>query len=283
MLLHPLTGYFTVSNSQHGFVPHRGTLTAWRILLDKILDSRNILELDFEGFYPSITSDMVLEGCLQLKRRCPSEVLHFYKEMSDSKPRLTFDADQDHGVARLKMVDPLVNTRWLDSYRSNFYKEQQNASGSTVETMKARWSKLNKKLVESRRLRELAIRKYHYYGDIYYKSEYETLRGERLHTTGLPQGAGTSPYLSILYLEFVMSEITREYPSLQYLSYADDIIIYGNSDTEFDQFLKAINVKLSSRFKSIVDYSAAQLENKGAGFSGARTSNLTQDHMAAPN
>lgn len=282
MLLHPLTGFFNIDANQQGFVPRRGTLTAWQRLLKEVIPSRNILEIDFEGFYPSISSKMVMEGCRSHSRECPTAVLQFYEEMSDSKPRLTFNPKEDHSKQRLLMIDPLVNTSWISSYGSNFAKEQLNRGKSSEKTITARWLCLHKKLLESRRLREKAIREIHSGGKPYYKSEYRTLQGDRLHTTGLPQGAGTSPYLSVLYLDYVLKRIQVHYPSIKYLCYADDIILYSDNDSEFDIFLQSLNLKLGTRFMSLVDYSASQLENKGAGFSGARTSNLTQDQTLDP-
>jgi len=100
------------------------------------------------------------------------------------------------------------------------------------------------------------------------------INGERIHTTGLPQGAGTSPFLSAVYLESVLTSIEKKYPSIKSLVYADDCIFYSDNDKEFSEFLTSCNIEIGSKWKSIVDYSAAQLENKGAGFSGARTSNV---------
>lgn len=100
------------------------------------------------------------------------------------------------------------------------------------------------------------------------------INGERIHTIGLPQGAGTSPFLSAVYFESVLDELQKEYPSVKALVYADDCIFYSDNDKEFERFLNACNISIGTKWKSIVDYSAAQIENKGAGFSGARTSNI---------
>jgi len=113
-----------------------------------------------------------------------------------------------------------------------------------------------------------------YTAKIYRRGIQYDVDGNRIHTTGLPQGAGTSPFLSALYMDFVKQTIQKEYPSINFLIYADDMILYSNDDKEFDKFMTACNIKLGSKWKSLVDYSAAQIENKGAGFSGARTSNI---------
>jgi len=98
--------------------------------------------------------------------------------------------------------------------------------------------------------------------------------GEVHHTEGLPQGAGTSPFLSILYLEHVMSDLQKKFPSLRYLAYADDLIIYTDDDEEFERILVYLGIEKYENRDYMVDYSASQIVNQGAGFSGARTSNV---------
>jgi len=85
MLLLPLTHFYEISNNQHGFVPRRGTLTAWKELLTKIITSRNILEIDFQGFFPTISSTGVTK--VMQKHSTPIWIISFYRELNNSKPK----------------------------------------------------------------------------------------------------------------------------------------------------------------------------------------------------
>lgn len=96
MLLIPLTGYIPVSNNQQGFVPYRGTLTAWHEVVTKVLPSRNILEIDFEGYFPSITSDYVSESLEKLELPVPPYIIKYLENMNYSRPHLTFNEKKDH-------------------------------------------------------------------------------------------------------------------------------------------------------------------------------------------
>lgn len=45
--------------SQHGFIPGRGTLTAWKELFGKVINSNWVLETDLKAFFPSVLPGIV--------------------------------------------------------------------------------------------------------------------------------------------------------------------------------------------------------------------------------
>lgn len=51
------TGRFR--ESQHGFRPGRGTTTAWKHILDKVIKAKDIYEFDLKGFFDSINLDYI--------------------------------------------------------------------------------------------------------------------------------------------------------------------------------------------------------------------------------
>jgi hypothetical protein len=59
MWLTPLNGFYTIGDYQQGFLPRRGTLTAWKKVSREVLTSRNIYEVDFKGFFPSVNPSLV--------------------------------------------------------------------------------------------------------------------------------------------------------------------------------------------------------------------------------
>jgi len=63
MITQVITFYLETRNlaheSQHGFRPGRGTGTAWKVILDKVIDSRDIFEFDLKGFFDTINLDYV--------------------------------------------------------------------------------------------------------------------------------------------------------------------------------------------------------------------------------
>lgn len=69
------TGKFR--DSQHGFRPGRGTLTAWRTILAKVIESKDIYEFDLKGFFDSINLDYIANQMI-LDRIPPYLVRQFY-------------------------------------------------------------------------------------------------------------------------------------------------------------------------------------------------------------
>lgn len=78
----------------HGFIPTRGTLTAWKQISSETLRSRNILEIDIKGFFPSVTPTMarrafrVLEISTGKTTIMPTRILQYLTDINWSKPSL---------------------------------------------------------------------------------------------------------------------------------------------------------------------------------------------------
>lgn len=66
-----LTFYFESSGrfheSQHGFRPGRGTLTAWETILNNVIKSKDIYEFDLKGFFDSINLDYISKVLIENK------------------------------------------------------------------------------------------------------------------------------------------------------------------------------------------------------------------------
>jgi retron-type reverse transcriptase len=45
-----------IGEHQHGFVPGRGTMTAWMDILKNVLNSKFIYETDLKGFFDNIST-----------------------------------------------------------------------------------------------------------------------------------------------------------------------------------------------------------------------------------
>lgn len=80
----PLNGFLAIPEYQHGFIPGRGTLTAWRQVLLQVIPSRNIYEVDFKQFFPSINASLM--AALLVHKELPRELSHFFLCLSHSYP-----------------------------------------------------------------------------------------------------------------------------------------------------------------------------------------------------
>lgn len=87
MLLGFITIACPVNSTQHGFIPNRGTLTAWKTILLKVIKSPNIYEIDLKQCFPSINL-VRLETDLINRFHFPYAVARFFVSINYSIPSL---------------------------------------------------------------------------------------------------------------------------------------------------------------------------------------------------
>jgi len=99
MLLHMYSNFLTYFlqdslKGQHGFLPGKGTLTAWQEIFTKGLhNSRYIREWDFKGYFDSIYPSRISE--LLLDRGVPTDVVDFLENVNNSSVQLGEDRKLD--------------------------------------------------------------------------------------------------------------------------------------------------------------------------------------------
>lgn len=158
--------------NQHGFVPGKGTLTAWQALLPNLLRKKFVKETDLRSFFPSVNIDY-LSFHLLVNLKFPSDVVAWLTKLNRTLPifpKETKDFDELLVEGRKKLKD-------LDLESSETSKSEKS-------------------------IRAEAFLK---------------------HLTGLPQGAPTSPLLSISILD----KFLTQKPSV---AYADDQVFFDDSD-----------------------------------------------------
>jgi len=170
----------TISPNQHGFRPGRGTLTAWKEILQSHSKYKYIYEFDYRKFFDSLNQSMISEALL-LHHKVPRKWWTLIEKLNTSQPKLP-------------------DVRLLDE------KEIEN-----------------NKIVIREGIRDNYIR-------LYNKLVRVGFGGN--HTLyGIPQGAPTSPFLSIMLLDYVTQQ-DRAYPDTKWIRYADDGIVMMNKPIE---------------------------------------------------
>lgn len=105
MQLGILTGHFSPSPSQHGFVPTRGTLTAWQVVNKEVIDSRNIYEIDFKGYFPSVNASLIMATLN--KYGMPKPLTDYLVEMGITPPELSSILPVEGETAKLDETNAL--------------------------------------------------------------------------------------------------------------------------------------------------------------------------------
>lgn len=175
--------------SQHGFIPGKGTLTAWKELLQSgKLESKYIYECDLRNFFNEIDLRRLSNRLRTLK--FPSKIIEFLFQLNMNSPALPEDEKADETLSHQKWAQSRLNAQ-LDAveartgvrvkWRDNWSLFSAHPGGNPPTS--GGWAKWGYK--------------------------------------GVPQGAPTSPILSILILD----QFLQQQPSV---SYADDPIFFGD-------------------------------------------------------
>lgn len=189
--------------SQHGFIPGRGTLTAWIEIVRKVIKARFIFETDLKQFFPSISVDLIER---KLSAALPREILLWIKGINKSEVILPEElrTEQDKRNFRLRELIDQITYLIYDGYHKDMIEEMYLEIAEYPNGIRALQNKLDS------------------------TDMYDFVMSKGWHTKGpyiegLPQGLGTSPLLAISAL----NEFLSQQPSV---SYADDPIFYGDKD-----------------------------------------------------
>lgn len=197
LLLHMLNNFIQWNSpqelltSQHGFIPGRGTLTAWKeILREGILAKRNIYECDLTNFFNEVSLDAIDR---RLKRMgTPQYIVQLLRKLNMSTPKLPAIEELDE--------TPVYEKRWEQMRKGKVNKEDDLKAFLSEKTTSDQFPKS--------RGYEIMVR------SIFGLGEW---KGDK----GVPQGSPTSPFLSILTLEKFLTQQDS-------ISYADDPIFYSD-------------------------------------------------------
>jgi hypothetical protein len=165
-----LTFYYEASGkfreSQHGFRPGRGTLTAWKHILSNVIKAKDIYEFDLKGFFDSINLDYISNELIK-----------------DGVP---------HNIVKLFYYINTCACNVKSPYKLNEFEHMM------------------KKLIHNGSYQEVI--------------NHPRPLSYMYRVRGVPQGAPTSPALSLLGLH--NSILDR--PGIKAVMYADDGLYYGD-------------------------------------------------------
>jgi len=256
MLLHILVMSVTIKDSQHGFIPQRGTLTAWKDILSKVVKAPFIYETDLKQCFPSI--NLFLLVAVLASRGLPLPVAKFYASINYRIMRLPRLKDQKLNEAqfntlksahKLNIASSDVYARdtkecmpWphIEEWNSNtYYSESRNLTQlgdqhiPKVETGVPR--EVLRNFLESLKTINMgdhtgfeplraAVRKTHVDPILI-----PLHKAELLKFIGTAQGSPLSPFLSAIIIDELDQLLP---PGVKILKYADDWIFYGSKRLE---------------------------------------------------
>lgn len=216
-----------LKENQHGFIPDKGTLTAWIEILSKVISSPNIYEFDLKGYFDNLNQAFMNQSIKALGVN--GDFLDKLKIINRSlvsltKKDLIVERDRDIPFAG----DGLFNMQ--SNFNPNRKKEQtmvewfKEFRTNPIFRPKAVWDYLPP---EGIGFPQKAL--------TFVTAEHTNLWAQSprisasilTKASGVPQGAPTSPFLSNASLDASLLELWKEI-----VQYADDGIMYGKFLTQ---------------------------------------------------
>jgi len=223
-----------ISESQHAYQTGQGVLTAWKELVSVLIDPdiKDIYEFDLKGFFDGVRTD-TLGKLLKYRTKMPDFESRFYECLNSSKPV----------ISQVEMIEPTIVRDHLVGIlsRTRFWDPRLTALAHTAQGPSILEKTLKTRALDPRFLKEVQtalipfmsdMRKMHHvngwpWEDKWYWTTVNKMIKERNffeYWRGVPQGAPTSPILSIFALDIFMRA-----NSVKCILYADDGIIFGNN------------------------------------------------------
>lgn len=237
-----------IDMSQHGFRPMQGTLTAWLDLLKNMNNYDNIYEFDYKGFFPSLEITCISDVLREYK--VPEEWVYLIENINKSNPQLTKEDKADEfKVRQFEYISMCLETG--NSPQGIYWEPIRQTIVDAFGTDDPFKSEL---LLEC--LLE-GVGEYWELDDIKYNRNAVLLKYVEVQWAllssfgmgsfytmlcGVPQGAPTSPFLSILALDRVI----RDDGFVKDVRYADDGVRMTNGkpiEPKETELMEKFNIK----------------------------------------
>lgn len=252
-----------ISPSQHGFRPFRGTLTAWIQVLKLVKKYLFIYEFDYKGFFPNV--DVLTVSTCLTELKVPKHIVMLIQNLNKSLPKLPIKKkrkmDESQVImSKTKSMGNKINNVFLDERarpQSGFQTLQKwGSNGPMMENSKL-WGNTTTFLGMGLDLSDWKVHIDHH------------------PIIGLPQGAPTSPFLSILVLDWATKKLKGKF-----VRYADDGLIFSNEPLthEINNKMREANIHIAENKSGYVKYEGNWL--KVLKFLGI-TYDGTKDQLAA--
>jgi len=255
-----------LSENQHGFRPGRGTLTAWVEILKSIGNYKYVFEFDYKQFFPSIAINKISE--VLRNEGIPEDVVSRLERINECQPKLQDKDLINEAAVRMlqgkQMVRPFIGGK----------KTLHDCLIDALKTEELIEATPNYLWDEGRWQTEFEPGRNPYQADFEFRHPF--IRAEQNKSSpfgdphsldvwrhiGVPQGAPTSPFLSILLLDRLAED--DNYPREKKVRYADDGIVMANEPVNvlgtMSPKLKAANVEYSPEKSSWVVFNGEWLK-----------------------
>jgi hypothetical protein len=218
-----------ISKNQHGFRPGKGTLTAWLDILKTIGNYKYVYEFDYKQFFPSLAINKISE--VLREEGIPEDIVNRIEKINECQPKLQDTDLVNESATRMLQGKQMVKGWW----EKKTMHEVLIDALKTEELIEARpdylWD-------EGKWQTEFEPGRNPYQADFQFRHPYIIAEQnksspfndphslDRWRHIGVPQGAPTSPFLSILLLDKLAGD--KDNTNIKWIRYADDGIAMSN-------------------------------------------------------
>jgi len=212
--------YSYIGDYQHGFLPKRGTLTAWKAIAKQLYSSPYIYEFDLKGAFPSVSIEYAFGKLKELGM--PFEIADFFRIMSISAVEVVDRTDQRLPEPKVDAQEEILS----DTFDSPSIYTLPDGRRILIQDLMMWSAYQDESLLLPPDKPELAHR-----SDLLtVAGEHKLAEGELIptHLRGFPQGLGTSP----IFFNFVFENVIRREwletlsPHAKIIAYADDFLVF---------------------------------------------------------
>lgn len=213
IVLHLINGFFveilksSLISTQHAYIPGKGTMTAWREVITKVMNYKYIYETDLKGFFDNVSVWKILD--ILESKACTYK--DWILQLCESKPKLPKKEKLDESKFKRPSGLWSLLTPMGSKARETGWKAK-TVNGLTIATP-PRENILNDLKFSDYIWRDLEAK------GLKSRLEFENYG---LIPGGVPQGMNMSPFLSMTTLSNYLSQQDST-------SYADDPIFYSNT------------------------------------------------------
>lgn len=256
--------YYNISSEQHGFVPQRGTLTAWKSLLSKINKYDYIYEFDLEKCFDKIRLDS--QKVLMENIGIPKDFSTWFYRMNKSVPKFTkimLDESRyflrgknpkelgfDVGWTKSKLATIPNPMELMQAIKENFYlmtweakKFVKGKSPLQINWAKVGW--MDTQMDYSKDPKE-EIKKYKSSNKYWYwktgnpedpNHKIIAVKPPRPNLEGNPQGSPLSPIFSLISLHYsIFKKAIKK--AIYAIMYADDGLLLSKRKENFAELIE---------------------------------------------
>jgi len=228
---------------QHGGRSGVGVLSCYKQLIPRLKNSNYIYEFDIKGFFDNISHESIIK---RFKETLGVETAEWIQNVLSTKPSgytLPPEPSTSEAGRAYNFRDEWEHV--IPNFGKDYWFRVVQVTSQTVNS--ANWGTI---VENTRKLMPFVSNPTSLNGKIYYYEAQEQMphatfgqardnvRGLALKNKGVPQGLGTSPFISTFLTDTYLYELGTDRKAL--IMYMDDGILFASSKTEMEGYIKRL-------------------------------------------